>query len=112
MLLPLFAMVALGIHLSSRGQIFYRARRVGHAGKLFTMYKFRTMDPSRGTFSSTITAQHDPRVFPFGALLRKSKIDELPQLLNILKGDMTFVGPRAEDPEIVRDHYDAFCRKT
>jgi lipopolysaccharide/colanic/teichoic acid biosynthesis glycosyltransferase len=102
---PLFVFAALGIRISSPGPIFYRALRVGQNGKIFTMYKFRTMDPARSSLRSSITARNDPRIFPFGNLLRRSKIDELPQLINILKGEMSIVGPRAEDPQIVREHY-------
>ena len=69
------------------------------------MYKFRTMRVSAN--ASSITAASDSRVFPFGAFLRATKIDELPQLVNVLKGDMSLVGPRPEAPEIVRDHYTA-----
>jgi lipopolysaccharide/colanic/teichoic acid biosynthesis glycosyltransferase len=69
------------------------------------MYKFRTMRVSPAGAGTPITASNDSRVFPFGAFLRATKIDELPQLFNVLKGDMTLVGPRPEAPEIVRKHY-------
>jgi len=107
LLAPLLAVVAMGIRLSSKGPIFYRARRVGRDGKPFTMYKFRTMDTAGTTCTSAITATQDPRVFPFGALLRRYKIDELPQLINIFKGEMSVVGPRPEDPGIVQKYYTA-----
>lgn len=102
---PLFVVVAIGIRLSSKGPIFYRALRAGRGGTPFNMYKFRTMDPTRSSFASAITAMHDPRIFPFGRLLRRYKIDELPQLINVLKGDMSLVGPRPEDLNIVRKAY-------
>jgi len=104
--LPILAIAALGIRLSSPGPLLYRATRAGRRGKLFTMYKLRTMEVrSLVVEDSVITASNDKRVFPFGALLRRSKIDELPQLFNVLRGDMTFVGPRPEDPKVVAQHY-------
>lgn len=105
LLSPLLALAALGIKLYSRGPILYRAARAGRHGQPFTMYKFRTMHAEPAAGASAITAQRDPRVFGFGAWLRRLKIDELPQLFNILKGDMSFVGPRPEDPRIVAQHY-------
>jgi lipopolysaccharide/colanic/teichoic acid biosynthesis glycosyltransferase len=104
--LPILAIAALGIRLSSPGPVLYRATRAGRRGKLFTMYKLRTMEVREPVVEdSVITASSDKRVFPFGALLRRSKIDELPQLFNVLRGDMTFVGPRPEDPKVVAQHY-------
>jgi lipopolysaccharide/colanic/teichoic acid biosynthesis glycosyltransferase len=104
--LPILAIAALGIRLSSPGPLLYRATRAGRRGKLFTMYKLRTMEVRALVVEdSVITASNDKRVFPFGALLRRSKIDELPQLFNVLRGDMTFVGPRPEDPKVVAQHY-------
>jgi lipopolysaccharide/colanic/teichoic acid biosynthesis glycosyltransferase len=126
---PLFLVAAIGIRLASPGPIFYRAKRIGrdlrrvnsavrsvapsaerrrqdgYHGREFTMYKFRTMRVDRAGQTHPITALNDSRVFPFGAFLRATKIDELPQLINVLKGDMTLVGPRPEAPEIVRSHY-------
>jgi lipopolysaccharide/colanic/teichoic acid biosynthesis glycosyltransferase len=102
---PLFALAAIGIRLSSCGPVLFRAKRVGLNGKLFRMYKFRTMHLSQEPLTSRITASDDHRVFAFGAWLRRMKIDELPQLLNVLKGEMSIVGPRPEDPEIVEKFY-------
>src|SRR5437763_11728518 len=99
---PVLAIAALGIRLASPGPVLYRARRVGRAGAPFTMYKLRTMHQRRPGRASRITGQDDPRVFPLGALLRRTKIDELPQLFNVLRGDMSIVGPRPEDPDIDR----------
>jgi lipopolysaccharide/colanic/teichoic acid biosynthesis glycosyltransferase len=125
---PLFLVAALGIWLTSPGPIFYRAKRIGrdlrrsladtrtpvelrerrrqdgYHGREFTMYKFRTMRADSHA-SSPITAAKDSRVFPFGAFLRATKIDELPQLINVMKGEMSLVGPRPEAPDIVRSHY-------
>lgn len=102
---PVLLIAALGIRLSSPGPVLYRARRAGQNNRVFTMYKFRTMHVAQPTTSSAITAHHDPRVFQFGAWLRRLKIDELPQLFNILKGEMSLVGPRPEDPRIVAEFY-------
>jgi lipopolysaccharide/colanic/teichoic acid biosynthesis glycosyltransferase len=76
------------------------------------MYKFRTMDSDGSAFDTAITAARDPRIFPFGTILRATKIDELPQLINVLKGEMSIVGPRAEDPKIVESHYKGFHWET
>jgi lipopolysaccharide/colanic/teichoic acid biosynthesis glycosyltransferase len=125
---PVLAVAAIGIKLSSRGPVLYRARRIardrrrlnggvlpfslpaerrqpGYGGREFTLFKLRTMHLHQPTINQAITGRNDPRVFGFGALLRKTKIDELPQLLNIIRGDMALVGPRPEDPDIVRKHY-------
>lgn len=107
---PLLLAAAIAVRLSSQGPVFYRAQRVGVGGRPFTMLKFRTMHQHHG--GQVITAQHDPRVFPVGAVLRKLKIDELPQLWNVLKGDMAIVGPRPEDPSIVEEHYTDQQRET
>lgn len=102
---PLLVIAALGIRISSSGPIFYRAYRVGLNGALFQMIKFRTMRVDQQAFPSAIAATNDPRVFSWGAWLRSLKIDELPQLFNILKGEMSIVGPRPEDPRIVENYY-------
>jgi lipopolysaccharide/colanic/teichoic acid biosynthesis glycosyltransferase len=104
-LAPVLLVAAVGIRLSDPGPILYRGPRVGYRRKPFPMYKLRTMRVNQAGFQSAITAQHDPRVFPFGALLRRSKVDELPQLFNVLRGDMSLVGPRPEDPGMVEQHY-------
>jgi lipopolysaccharide/colanic/teichoic acid biosynthesis glycosyltransferase len=101
---PLLAVAALGIRLSGPGPIFYRAQRLGLHGRPFTMYKLRTMRVGQAS-TSVITARDDPRVFAFGAFLRRAKIDELPQLFNILRGEMVIVGPRPEDPLMVERFY-------
>lgn len=108
---PVLLLAAIGIGLSSPGPILYRAPRVGRGGRTFTMYKLRTMH-CRAVAGSSITASNDPRVFAVGRILRASKIDELPQLLNILKGDMSIVGPRPEAPDIVERHYTSDYRRS
>src|SRR5688572_13708083 len=103
---PLIGAAAIGIKLSDRGPVFFRARRVGYLGREFTMLKLRTMkaDPERAD-GPVITGHQDDRITAIGKFLRRTKIDELPQLFNILRGDMSVVGPRPEDPAIVREHY-------
>src|SRR6266700_5724766 len=102
---PILSLAALGVWLSDRTPILYRARLTGRNGRPFTMYKLRTMRVNHGAFRSVITADQDPRVFPFGAWLRRAKVDELPQLLNIVRGEMSIVGPRPEHPRIVQQYY-------
>jgi lipopolysaccharide/colanic/teichoic acid biosynthesis glycosyltransferase len=102
---PLFAVAAIGIRLTSRGPILYRARRAGLLGAPFTMFKFRTMHVATGGPANAITSRDDVRVFGFGAWLRRWKVDELPQLVNVLRGEMAIVGPRPEDPRIVDAYY-------
>jgi len=101
---PLMLLVALAIRISSPGPAIFRASRVGLHGRPFAMLKFRTMAVA-GDGGSAITGSHDPRVFPLGRLLRQSKIDELPQLFNVLRGEMALVGPRPEDPRFVAAWY-------
>jgi lipopolysaccharide/colanic/teichoic acid biosynthesis glycosyltransferase len=102
---PVLMAATLGIRLSSAGPVFYTSPRIGRGGRPFTIFKLRTMHVDTCGTGSAITAYEDPRVFPFGAWLRRTKIDELPQLVNVLRGDMSIVGPRPEDPRIVCDHY-------
>ncbi len=100
---PILAVAAISIALSSPGPVIYRCRRVGARGRLFTMYKLRTMHAAAPSDAgSRITGASDPRVFAAGRLLRRLKIDELPQLLNVLRGDMSLVGPRPRIPSSSR----------
>jgi lipopolysaccharide/colanic/teichoic acid biosynthesis glycosyltransferase len=103
--LPVLMLAALGIVIASPGPVLYRARRVGLRGRPFSMFKLRTMHVEQNLAPSRITLANDPRIFGFGALLRKTKIDELPQLVNVLRGEMSIVGPRPEDVHIAANHF-------
>ncbi len=98
------ALVALLVRTTSPGPAIYRQQRVGRNGRTFTLLKFRTMTTDAEAGAGAVWAQpRDPRATPLGRLLRRSRFDELPQLINILRGDMAFVGPRPERPEFVGD---------
>jgi len=94
--LPLLVFVAVAIKLDSSGPIFFRQERIGRGFHPFFIFKFRTMVPDPSGHGRLITVGNDPRITRAGRLLRKTKIDELPQLVNVLKGDMSLVGPRPE----------------
>ena len=97
-----FLVIAIAIKLDSAGSVFYRQKRVGKGGKVFEIIKFRTMRQDAESMTGAVwSAQHDPRITRLGVFLRKVRFDEMPQLFNILKGEMTFVGPRPERPEFV-----------
>lgn len=106
---PLLLLLGLGVRLSSPGPAFFRQPRVGRGGRAFTLVKLRSMvQPPVGaagaasrTGAGSITAGGDPRITRFGAFLRTSKLDELPELWNILRGELSFVGPRPEVPSLV-----------
>ena len=101
---PVILLCAVAVRATSPGPAFFLARRAGRRGEPFNLYKLRTMLHDQDPARARITAENDSRVTPVGRLLRTFKIDELPQLWNILRGDMSFVGPRPEDIEIVRQH--------
>jgi len=101
-LAPLFAVIAVLIRLDSKGPVFFRQTRVGRGGKSFRIFKFRTMVDGAYQMGSRLTVRRDPRVTRVGQVLRWFKIDELPQLINVLRGEMSLIGPRPEDPYFVR----------
>lgn len=94
--LPVYIITYVIIKVVSPGPVFFKAKRVGLHGNVFNCYKFRSMKVDSGKIKLT-TLQNDDRIFPFGKFIRKTKIDEMPQALNILFGDMSVVGPRPED---------------
>jgi lipopolysaccharide/colanic/teichoic acid biosynthesis glycosyltransferase len=98
---PFLAVVALLVKLESSEPCIYRGCRVGKDGQLFHMYKLRTMVERPGDLGLRITAGDDPRITRLGRVLRRTKVNELPQLVNVLRGEMSLVGPRPEDPEYV-----------
>lgn len=101
-----FCMVAIIIKLTSKGPVYFRQERVGKNGKTFRIYKFRTMTVNAEAQGMQITVGADRRITKIGQILRKTKIDELPQLINVLKGEMSFVGPRPEVPRYVELYSD------
>ncbi len=112
LLFPLFLLIAAVVGLSSPGPVLFRQKRVGLNGKVFTMYKFRTMVVDSEARLAALVGQNmmngnifkikdDPRITKYGKILRKTSMDELPQLLNVLKGEMSLVGPR---PPLVREY--------
>ena len=104
LLSPLLAVVSVCIKLTSRGPVLFRQCRVGHRGQLFEICKFRTMVVGPVSGGPQVTAADDPRITRLGRFLRRTKLDELPQLLNVLKGEMSLVGPRPQVPRFVQ-HY-------
>mgnify|MGYP000678042723 FL=1 len=104
LLTPIFVLVALWIKLDSRGAIFFRQERVGFQGDLFRIHKFRTMVFDAEKKGKHITVGADLRITTIGRFLRKYKLDELPQLIDVLVGDMSLVGPRPEVPKYI-DYY-------
>lgn len=101
LLLPLFIVVAVWIKLDSPGGVFFRQERVGRHGRTFRIHKFRTMVGSEALADRQITVGTDPRITRIGSWLRSSKVDELPQFIDVLLGDMSLVGPRPEVPKYV-----------
>jgi lipopolysaccharide/colanic/teichoic acid biosynthesis glycosyltransferase len=108
LLLPLIIPIALWIKLSSKGPLFYVQKRVGKDFKEFNLYKFRSMIIDADKVGPSVTSGDDPRITKVGKIIRKTKIDELPQLLNVLKGDMSLVGPRPEVMKFVEQKREAY----
>lgn len=101
LLAPEFLILAVAVRFSSPGPIIFCQRRVGLNGREFMLFKFRTMRPDSAQSGPAVTASDDPRITPLGRVLRRWKLDELPQLWNVLRGDMALVGPRPEVPQYV-----------
>ena len=111
LLAPLMAAIALAVAVSSRGPVIFRQQRLGRYGSPFNMYKFRSMRVSvPGAVGPLVTATGDPRVTPLGRQLRRYKLDELPQLVNVLRGDMSLVGPRPEVARYARSYPEEYRR--
>ncbi|HIF9252195.1 TPA: sugar transferase [Photobacterium damselae] len=103
---PVFIIITIWILFDSKGDIFFKQERVGLNGKLFKILKFRTMVPDAEKKGLQVTVGDDPRITHSGKFLRKSKLDELPQLFNVLIGDMSIVGPRPEVPRFMNEYDD------
>ena len=104
--LPLFILGCILAKIQSIGPVFYKAKRVGLNGQVFEMYKFRTMVENADKIGIGLTTHKDARVTPIGHLLRITKLDELPNFINVIKGDMSLTGPRPESPNYVKFYTD------
>jgi lipopolysaccharide/colanic/teichoic acid biosynthesis glycosyltransferase len=114
LLAPLLALLALLVKAEDGGPVLFKQERVGYRGRLFRIWKFRTMVPDAETRGPPLTVGRDPRVTRIGAWMRRLKLDELPQLFNVLKGDMNIVGPRPEQPTIfvyLREQIEGYQRR-
>ena len=110
---PILILIVISIYILSPGPIFYKARRSGLNNRSFNMYKFRSMKIRKSIDENKlITAPNDNRIYPFGLFIRRFKLDELPQFVNVLKGQMSIVGPRPEDPLIVQKYYNKWMLET
>ena len=101
---PVFIIAIFLVKISSPGPIIFSQKRVGLNGRLFNLFKFRSMIINADKLGTSVTTGKDPRITGIGKILRKTKLDELPQLWNVLEGDMSFVGPRPDVPEIVNNY--------
>jgi lipopolysaccharide/colanic/teichoic acid biosynthesis glycosyltransferase len=109
----LFLLIAIAIKLDSKGPVFFSQQRMGKHFRPFWIYKFRTMVEDASSRGGQISTQNDPRITGVGGFLRKTKLDELPQLINVLRGEMSLVGPRPEVPtyvELFRNDYEEILR--
>jgi lipopolysaccharide/colanic/teichoic acid biosynthesis glycosyltransferase len=97
-LAPFFVVIGILINLDSPGPVFFRGERIGQHGRRFHILKFRSMVPDAPRLGTSITSHDDPRITRIGKFLRKTKLDELPSLVNVLQGEMSLVGPRPESP--------------
>lgn len=109
---PLVAIATLGVYVSDPGPVFFRHPRAGRANKPFWLFKIRTMRQDAPSNNASITSARDNRVFAWGRVIRALKMDELPQFLNILRGEMSVVGPRPEALDIVHQYYSPLERET
>lgn len=109
--LPIFLFISVLIKLDSPGPVIFKQVRIGKDGKEFLIYKFRTMYQHVPSQGRSPTDSEDPRITRIGRFLRKTSLDELPQLVNILKGEMSFVGPRPEQKSIVEKYYSDYERQ-
>jgi lipopolysaccharide/colanic/teichoic acid biosynthesis glycosyltransferase len=107
---PIFFLVSLLVATTSKGPLLYSQKRVGRDGRLFNIYKFRTMCAGADKRGPSVTSADDHRITPVGRWLRVTKLDEIPQLLNVLRGDMSLVGPRPQVPRFV-EHFDPSLRE-
>jgi lipopolysaccharide/colanic/teichoic acid biosynthesis glycosyltransferase len=107
---PVLLACAAAVRLDSPGPIFFRQRRVGRYGRTFRIFKFRTMTDGADKKGAPLTASGDARVTRVGRVLRKTKLDEVPQLLNVVRGEMSLVGPRPEVPEYTRRYTAEECK--
>jgi lipopolysaccharide/colanic/teichoic acid biosynthesis glycosyltransferase len=96
MLLPVIILLAIAIRISGKGPIFYTQRRVGRFGKTFSIYKFRSLYPGNEEGIFLLSSRDDPRITPIGRFMRNHKLDEIPNFINVLKGQMSIIGPRPE----------------
>lgn len=103
---PLFLILTLWIKLDSKGSVFYRQERITQYGKCFRIYKFRTMVSNADKIGALVTTENDARITSVGAKIRKCRLDEIPQLINVLKGEMSFVGTRPEVEKYVKAYSD------